>query len=93
VGLIDLVNGQVVGIADPVMVIVTERLKVSDTVLVPVTETDTVGKLDAGIVTWAEGLLVTERVRLTDTVGLIDLVNGQLVGTPDPVMVIVTERL
>jgi ferric-dicitrate binding protein FerR (iron transport regulator) len=93
VGLMDRVNGQVVGIADLVTVIVTDRLKVSDTVRDTVTELDLVGNADAGIVTWAEGLLVTERVRVSDTVGLMDRVNGRVVGIADRLTVIVIERV
>ena len=55
---------------------VTERVKVSDTVMEPVTDTDLVAKPDAGIVYGAEGDRVTERVSVTETVGLIVFVNG-----------------
>ena len=65
--------------ADGLIVMVTERVKVSDTVMEPVTDTDLVAKAEAGTVYGAEGDLVTERVSVTETVGLIDRVNGQLV--------------
>jgi len=87
VGLIDLVNGCVVGTPDLLLVIVTDRVILPDTLRVTVTDTDRVANIDSGTVPRDEGVTVRERVRVTDTVGLTDLVNGCVVanGLCDPV--------
>ena len=87
------VNGWVVGIADRLRVMVTERVRLSDIVLDTVTVLVIVGNPDAGTVYRADGLLVTERVSVTETVGLIDRVNGWVVGIADGLRVMVTERV
>jgi len=93
VGLTDRVNGRVVGIADLLTVRDTERVIVTDTVLDTVTDTERVGNIDPAMVVRGEGVLVTERERVLDTVGLTDRVNGRVVGTADLLLVILPERV
>jgi len=93
VGLIDLVNGCVVGTPDLVIVTDTDRVILTDTVLDPVTDPDRVPNADAGTVYGAEGLLVTERVSVSDTVGLTDSVKGRVVGIADRLTVTDTDRV
>ena len=67
VTLDDRVNGRVVGIPDRLTV--TERVRVAN--------------IDGATVVRGEGVLVTERERVLDTVGLTDRVNGRVVGIAD----------
>jgi hypothetical protein len=94
VGLTDRVNGRVVGRADLLLVIVTERVILPDTLRVTVTETERVANIDPRTIWRAEGVTVRERVRVTDTVGVRDRVNGCVVtnGLCDPVPHRVTVR-
>jgi hypothetical protein len=87
----------VVGTADLLIVLDTDRVILTDTVLDTVTEPDRVLNPDAGTVYRGDEVTVRERVRVSDTVGLIDLVNGCVVANglrvPDPHRVIVRETV
>jgi len=72
----DLLNGCVVAIGEPLLVREFDRVKLTDPVRVIVPEGVPVGRRDGGIVTAGDGVIVRERVRVTDVVGLIDRVNG-----------------
>ena len=90
--VIDLLNGCVVAIGEPLLVREFERVKLTDVVREMVPEGVPVARRDGGIVTAGDGVIVRERVsvtdtlrervilrervRVTDTVGLIDRVNG-----------------
>jgi len=76
VGLIERVNGWVVGIGEGLSVPVTDRVRLSDLVSEIVAEGVPVARRDAGTVGGGERLILRERVSVTDTVGLIDRVNG-----------------
>jgi len=51
--------------------------------LLTVREPDRVANIDAATVVRGEGVLVTERERVLETVGLTDRVNGRVVGIAD----------
>ena len=74
--VIDLLNGCVVAIGEPLLVREFERVKLTDVVREMVPEGVPVGRSDGGIVTAGDGVIVRDFVRVTDTVGLIDRVNG-----------------
>ena len=81
------------GIADLLTVRDTERVILTDTVIDTVTDTDRVGNIDPAMVVRGEGVLVTERDCVLDTVGLTDRVNGRVVGTGDLLLVILPDTL
>ena len=92
----DRVNGRVVGIADLLIVTLTERVNgrvVAIGLGLTVTDPDLVPKPDAGTVYGAEGVLVRERVSVTETVRLTDRVKGRVVGIADLLIVTLTERV
>ena len=81
----------VVTVAERERVVDLDRL--GDVVRDRVPEEDFVGRKDAGTVKRVLGLTLTDRVRVTEMVGLIDLVNGQDVAMGLRLRVTVTERV
>ena len=91
VGVIERVKGLVVAIGEPLLVSVVDLVILRDVVRVIVPEGDFVPTWDAGTVKGGERVILRDFVRLGDTVGVIERVNGLVVAIGELLLVSVVD--